>query len=91
MAGISCHGLEALLALSWRFAVVRWLVAGLGLWVMFAPLVFWAPTAQGLSQRYAGGRAYLRLCRGGATGSGDQPGGRLDGTDGAAGLGLFAV
>ena len=34
------------IALSWRFAVVRWLVAALGLWVMFAPLVFWAPTAQ---------------------------------------------
>lgn len=33
-------------ALSWRFAAVRWLVAGLGLWVMFAPLMFWAPTAQ---------------------------------------------
>ncbi|MDP2121942.1 MAG: NAD-dependent epimerase/dehydratase family protein [Hoeflea sp.] len=33
-------------ALSWRFGAVRWLVAGLGLWVMFAPLLFWAPTAQ---------------------------------------------
>jgi len=33
------------LALSWRFALVRWAVAVVGLWVMLAPLVFWAPTA----------------------------------------------
>ncbi|WP_417515050.1 vitamin K epoxide reductase family protein [Minwuia sp.] len=32
------------LCLSWRIGVVRWLTAGLGVWVMFAPLVFWAPT-----------------------------------------------
>lgn len=35
----------SLAALSWRFALVRWLVAAVGLWVMFAPLIFWAPTA----------------------------------------------
>ncbi|MGE0653809.1 MAG: vitamin K epoxide reductase family protein [Alphaproteobacteria bacterium] len=35
----------ALLSLSPRFAPVRWATAGLGLWLLFAPLVFWAPTA----------------------------------------------
>ncbi|VEG91108.1 vitamin K epoxide reductase family protein [Legionella spiritensis] len=35
----------ASLALSWRFAPVRWLCAGVGLWLVFAPLIFWAPTA----------------------------------------------
>lgn len=33
------------LTLSWRLGVVRWLVALVGMWVMCAPLVFWAPTA----------------------------------------------
>jgi len=32
--------------LSWRFGLARWLVALLGVWVMSAPLVFWAPTAE---------------------------------------------
>jgi nucleoside-diphosphate-sugar epimerase/uncharacterized membrane protein len=36
-----------LASLSWRLGLVRWLVAGLGVWVMFAPLAFWAPTAAG--------------------------------------------
>ena len=36
----------SLVALSWRFILVRWLSAAVGLWVMFAPLLFWAPTAQ---------------------------------------------
>ncbi|WP_207384206.1 vitamin K epoxide reductase family protein [Legionella nagasakiensis] len=35
----------AFLCLSWRFSGVRWLCAALGLWLIFAPLVFWAPTA----------------------------------------------
>jgi len=35
----------AFLSLSWRLAPVRWVCAGLGLWVIFAPLIFWAPTA----------------------------------------------
>lgn len=35
----------AFLCLSWRFARVRWLCAFIGLWVTFAPLAFWAPTA----------------------------------------------
>lgn len=35
----------ALLSLSPRIAPVRWITAGLGLWLLFAPLVFWAPTA----------------------------------------------
>ena len=34
-----------LFCLSWRFAAARWLCASIGLWLLFAPLVFWAPTA----------------------------------------------
>jgi nucleoside-diphosphate-sugar epimerase len=37
--------LLAFLTLDWRFSLVRWAVAAIGVWVMFAPLVFWAPTA----------------------------------------------
>ena len=35
----------AFLSLSWRLAPVRWICAVLGLWLIFAPLVFWVPTA----------------------------------------------
>lgn len=35
----------ALLCLSWRLGPVRWLTAAVGCWVMFAPLVFWTPSA----------------------------------------------
>ncbi|KTD07895.1 vitamin K epoxide reductase family protein [Legionella jamestowniensis] len=35
----------ACLALSWRLAFARWLCAGVGCWIITAPLVFWAPTA----------------------------------------------
>ncbi len=34
----------ALLSMSWRLWQARWITAALGLWVMFAPLVLWAPT-----------------------------------------------
>jgi nucleoside-diphosphate-sugar epimerase/uncharacterized membrane protein len=37
----------ASLALSWRLAWARWACAVVGLWVMGAPLVFWAPSAAG--------------------------------------------
>lgn len=37
----------AMAALSWRFPWARWACAAIGLWVMCAPLVFWAPTAAG--------------------------------------------
>ena len=33
------------LALSPRFAVVRWGTTAVGLWLLFAPLVFWTPSA----------------------------------------------
>lgn len=33
------------ISLSWRFGLVRWLCGGVGLWVLGAPLIFWAPTA----------------------------------------------
>ncbi|KTC84083.1 vitamin K epoxide reductase family protein [Legionella brunensis] len=35
----------ALLSLSWRLAMARWGCAIIGLWVLFSPLIFWAPTA----------------------------------------------
>lgn len=35
----------AFFCLSWRFAWARWLCALVGLWLIFAPLIFWAPTA----------------------------------------------
>ncbi|WP_131782808.1 NAD-dependent epimerase/dehydratase family protein [Legionella gresilensis] len=35
----------AFICLSWRFARARWICALVGLWVIFAPLAFWAPTA----------------------------------------------
>lgn len=35
----------AFMALSWQASVARWGCAAIGLWVLFAPLVFWAPTA----------------------------------------------
>jgi len=31
--------------LSWRFGLIRWPVAAVGVWVMSAPLFFWAPTS----------------------------------------------
>jgi nucleoside-diphosphate-sugar epimerase len=39
--------LFAMLALSWRLVWARWACAAIGLWVMSAPLWFWAPTAAG--------------------------------------------
>jgi nucleoside-diphosphate-sugar epimerase len=35
------------LALSWRLAWARWVCAAIGTWVMAAPILFWAPTAEG--------------------------------------------
>lgn len=35
----------AFLSMSWRLWPARWVTAGLGVWVMAAPLLFWAPTA----------------------------------------------
>ncbi len=34
-----------LLSLSWRLPAARWATAAVGLWVMSAPLIFWAPTS----------------------------------------------
>lgn len=31
--------------LSWRFGFGRWLLAGIGVWLLVAPLVFWTPAA----------------------------------------------
>ncbi len=35
----------ATFSLSWRFAWARWVCAVLGVWLLFAPLVFWTPSA----------------------------------------------
>ncbi|MEQ8899366.1 MAG: vitamin K epoxide reductase family protein [Roseovarius sp.] len=35
----------AFLSMSWRLWPARWMTAGVGVWVMAAPLLFWAPTA----------------------------------------------
>jgi hypothetical protein len=35
----------SLLSLSWRSGWARWTCAVIGCWLLFAPLVFWAPTA----------------------------------------------
>jgi len=35
----------AFLSMSWRLWQARWITATLGIWVMAAPLVFWAPSA----------------------------------------------
>jgi nucleoside-diphosphate-sugar epimerase len=32
-------------ALSWRFGILRWAVAAVGVWLLFAPLVFWTTSA----------------------------------------------
>ncbi|WP_149193169.1 vitamin K epoxide reductase family protein [Luteimonas suaedae] len=37
--------LLGLLTVSWRLAPLRWVSAAVGLWVMFAPLVFWTGNA----------------------------------------------
>jgi len=39
--------LFALLSMSLHFGWARWVCAAIGLWVLGAPLVFWAPTAAG--------------------------------------------
>src|SRR6056297_2597657 len=66
-------------ALSWRLAMVRWLIAAVGLWVMFAPLAFWAPTAQA----YLNGTLVGALVFGLASASRPAPGvGRVAATTG---------
>ena len=44
LSGLVLLGL-AFASLSWRFPAARWGCAGVGLWLLFAPLLFWAPTA----------------------------------------------
>jgi nucleoside-diphosphate-sugar epimerase len=38
-------GVFGALAISWRLRAVRWASALVGLWLMFAPLAFWTPSA----------------------------------------------
>lgn len=35
----------SLVSLSWRWGIARWLAGTVGLWLLSAPLIFWAPTA----------------------------------------------
>ncbi len=35
----------ALMSLSWRLGFARWICGAVGLWLLGAPLIFWAPTA----------------------------------------------
>ncbi|MCW8091646.1 vitamin K epoxide reductase family protein [Alteromonas sp. ASW11-130] len=35
----------SLLSMSWRMSLARYATAGVGLWLLGAPLIFWAPTA----------------------------------------------
>jgi nucleoside-diphosphate-sugar epimerase len=44
LAGVAVLAL-AFVSLSWRFPLARWATAGVGMWLLFAPLLFWAPTA----------------------------------------------
>lgn len=44
VSGIVLTGL-AFLSLSWRLVMVRLAVAAVGLWILFAPLIFWTPSA----------------------------------------------
>ncbi len=44
LSGLALMAL-AFVSLSWRFPVARWACAGVGLWLLMAPLLFWAPTA----------------------------------------------
>lgn len=43
VAGVAIIVLASM-SLSWRLPLARWATAAVGLWVMSAPLVFWAPT-----------------------------------------------
>jgi len=50
IAGVLIVGMS-LLSLSWRMSIARWGVALVGVWLLLAPLVFWAP----LSAAYLNG------------------------------------
>ena len=57
------------MSLSWRFAIARWATAGVGLWVLFAPLLFWAPTAAAYLNDTLVGALVIGLRRGRAPGA----------------------
>jgi nucleoside-diphosphate-sugar epimerase/uncharacterized membrane protein len=44
LSGVALIAL-AFVSLSWRWPIARWGCAAIGVWLLFAPLVFWAPTA----------------------------------------------
>ena len=51
----------AVIALSWRHGWARWAIAPIGLWLLFAPLAFRAPTAAGYLNDTLVGAAVLAL------------------------------
>ena len=53
-----------LFSASWRFEMARWVAAAAGFWLLWAPLIFWAPTAEAyLNQTLVGSLVLgLALC-----------------------------
>jgi hypothetical protein len=71
----------ATLALSWRLPWARWACALIGLWVMAAPLLFWAPTAAGYLNDTLVGALVLSLALAFAPEPGVSPTAALDAAD----------
>lgn len=42
--------IAAIASMSWRYQIARWVCAAIGVWVMFAPLLFWTDNGAGYTQ-----------------------------------------
>jgi len=73
--------LIALLSLSRRIAWTRWAAAGLGTWLLFAPLVFWTPSAVAYANDTLVGALVILLAVGVPATPGISPVARLAGPD----------
>ncbi len=73
--------LLALLSLSRRIAWSRWAAAALGTWLLFAPLVFWTPSAVAYTNDTLVGALIILLAVGVPETPGIQPVARLAGPD----------
>lgn len=71
----------ALLSLSRRMAWSRWAAAGLGIWLLFAPLVFWTPSAVAYANDTLVGALVILLAVAVPATPGIQPVARLAGPD----------